>query len=390
MSRLLVKILLWFVLLLAAGVLAHFMVRYPGYVMVAWGEWMLEVTLWTALGAAVVVLLSCWLAIRLIRGANPVRLARRYKDRRDRRLARDETEHAVRAWLKGDDSAALEALNKVVQAGGSERLPRLLTLVPARESGDWEQRKAEVTRQDPELAVVARWLEAEQLWQSGDYPAFVELFDQAPELKEVRGLRHRYWQALLDNGQAEDALKLINQTPHLNPADRERWQLNAGLALVEQARQSQEQLSALKALPKSLRQHPTLVAAEVRCLAEHERMDEAFRQLKKNLDRQPADPLLVLLGELPFDTHKALGLAEQLEKKAESSPMLNWTLGQLCERESLWGKAHDYLEDAWRQMPSPRTGLALAAHYEHRQQSDRAVPIYKQLAQQRREEADGG
>lgn len=391
MSRLLLKVLLWFALLLLAGVLAHFMVRYPGYVMVAWGEWMLEVTLWTAVGALVVVLLLTWLVVRLLRGANPVRLARRYRDRRDRRLARNETERAVKAWLKGDDTTALSALEKVVNAGGSERLPRLLTLLPAREAGDWSERQAKVAEQDPELSVVGHSLRADQLWGQGDYAAFVEMFDQHPELKDVQGLRSRYWQALMKTGQAQAALKHINQTPHLNPGDRERWQLEAGLAVVDQAREaSPEQLAQLKSLPKQVRQHPRLVAAEVRCLAGHDKLDDAYRMLKKGLDRSPDEQLVVLLGELPFETSSALNLAEQLEKKAGTSAMLQWVLGQLCERASLWGKAQDYLQDAWRLAPSLRTGLALAAHYEHRQQQDRALMVYKQLAEQTQESRVNG
>lgn len=391
MSRLLFKVLLWFLLLLAAGVLAHFMVRYPGYVMIAWGNWMLEVTLWTAVGTGVAVFLITWLTVRIARGANPLRLVRRYRNLRDQKLARDETARAVKAWLQGDDGTALDALKKVVKAGGSERLPRLLTLLPARESGNWAERQTVVAEEDPELAVLGQSLKADQLWNLGDRTTFVAMFDQYPELKNVRGLRSRYWQALMSTGQAPVALKHINQTPHLNPAERERWQLEAGLALVDQARhESPEQLSLLKALPKHLRQHPRLVAAEVRCLVQHDKFDEAFKILKKALDRKLDDELVVLLAELPFDTHQALGLAEQLEKKNGASPLLLWTLGQLCERESLWGKAHDYLQEAWQQMPSRRTGLALASHHEHRQQQDRALSVYRQLADLTEEEPAHG
>lgn len=383
MSRMIWKILLWFVLLLAAGVLAHFMVRHPGYVMITWGRWMLEVTLWAALGALVVTLLLIWLAWRLTRGLNPVRLARQYRDRRDRRLARVETEKAVKAWLRGDEETTLSALDKVVQAGGSERLPRILTLLPAQHSGQWEERLARVREADPNLAVVGLALEADRHWQAGDRNTFLAHIDRHPELLEVRQLRDRYWRALIDGGRAEEALISVGATPALNPSDRERWQQQAGLALIEQCRDSdQPDWSRLKTIPRKIRHQPTLIAAEIRCLARHNRLDDAFKQLKKALDSQASDELIALLAELPFDANQALKLAEHLESRKHRSPTLSWALGVLCERHSLWGKAEDYLNDAWQQDARPATGLALARLYESRNQTDKAQAIYKSLAEQ--------
>lgn len=382
MSRLVLKLLLWFFLLLLAGVLAHFMVRYPGYVMVAWGQWMLEITLWTAVGAAVVVVLAIWLALRLLRGVNPVRLARHYRGRRDTRQARLQTERAVKAWLKGDEDTTLEALDKVAKTGGSERLPRILTLIPAQDSADWPERQAALAQADPELAVVGQALRANQLLRQGDADAFVELFEQEPELAEVKALRVEYWRALMARGQAGKALTQIARASGLNPADRERWQQQGGLALIHQAeRESPEQLAGLKSLPRKMRQHPDIVAAEVRCLASHDKLDEAFRLLKKHLEKDAHDSLVLLLSELPFETAPALKLAEQLEsRQSPPSPALSLALGELCEREALWGKAQDYLSEAWHQGATRRAGLALAAHFEQRQMTDRALAIYRELA----------
>ena len=382
MSRMIWKVLLWFVLLLAAGVLAHFMVRHPGYVMITWGNWMLEVTLWAALGALVVVLVVIWLVWRLTRELNPIRLARQYRDRRDRKLARVETEKAVKAWLQGNDDGALTALDKVIKAGGSERLPRILTLLPAQHSGQWEERLARVREADPDLAVVGHALEADQLWQTGEHSDFLDHIDRHPELLEVKQLRDRYWRALIDGGRAEETLISVGAAPALNPSDRERWQQEAGLALIEQCLDSdQPDFTRIKTIPRKIRQQPALIAAEVRCLARHEKRDDAFKLLKRTLDSRATDELVALLVEYPFDTAQALKLAEQLEGRHQRSATLSWVLGVLCERLSLWGKAEDYLNDAWQQDDRADIGLALARLHESRQQTDKAQAIYKTLAQ---------
>ncbi|WP_028671140.1 heme biosynthesis HemY N-terminal domain-containing protein [Saccharospirillum impatiens] len=381
MSRLLLKVLLWLVLVLAAGLLAHFMVRYPGYVMIAWGQWMVEITLWSAVGLFLVLLLVSWLAIKLLRGVNPVRLARQYRDRRDRKTARVATGQAVMAWLEGDDSAALSALHRVVKAGGSERLPRVLTLIPAQDSGDWPALVSEFKRTDPDLALVADVLTAERLVQSGDSAALLALWQQEPGLQRIRKLQPDYWRALMDQGQAGVALHAINKTPNLNPFDRVRWQQQVALQLIEQGCQtSVDALLPLKTLPKLIRQKADVVAAECRCLLMHGQVDNALKRLTKALEKAPAPVLLRCLLDEHLPGTRTLPLAEHLEKRHGPNPELMLTLGQLCEAQSLWGKAEDYLVEAWRTDPNRETGLALANFFEHRQQTDRALAQYRELA----------
>lgn len=381
MSRLLLKILVWLVLILAAGLLAHFMVRYPGYVMVAWGQWMVEITLWSAVGLFLVLFIVTWLAIKLLRGVNPVRLARQYRDRRDRKTARVATGQAVMAWLEGDDTGTLSALNRVVKAGGSERLPRVLTLVPGQDKGDWPERVSEFKQNDPDLALVADALTAEHLVQSGDSAALLALWQQQPGLQRIRRLQPDYWRALMDQGQAEVALHAINKAPNLNPSDRERWQQHVALQLIEQACQTSEaDLAPLKTLPKAIRQKADVVASECRCLLVHGQTDNAFKRLSKALEKAPAPVLLRCLLDERLPEARTLPLAEQLEKRHGPNPTLMLTLGQLCEAQSLWGKAEDYLVEAWRTDPNRDSGLALARFFEHRQQTDRALAQYRELA----------
>lgn len=381
MTRLLLKVLLWLVLILGAGLLAHFMVRYPGYVMIAWGQWMVEITLWSAVGLFLVLVLVSWLSIKLLRGVNPVRLARQYRDRRDRKTARVATGQAVLSWLEGDHSATLSALNRVVKAGGSERLPRVLTLIPDQDSGDWSARISEFKQTDPELALVADALTAERLVQSGDSAALLALWQQQPGLQRIRKLQPDYWRALMDRGQAEVALQAINKAPNLNPSDRERWQQQAALHLIEQACQtSVADLAPLKALPKAIRQKAEVVAAECRCLLVHDQTDDAFKRLSKALEKAPAPVLLRCLLDERLPASRTLPLAEQLEKRHGPNPTLVLTLGQLCEAQALWGKAEDYLVEAWRSDPNRESGLALARFFEHRQHTDRALAQYRELA----------
>lgn len=389
MSRLLIKLLLWFVLLLAAGTLAHFMVRHPGYVMITWGQWMLEITLWAALGSLVVLVLLAWLLIWALKVSNPLRWVRRYRTHRDQKVARIETAHAVTAWLQGHDEEAEAALLRVAKAGGSERLPNLLSLVAAQGTSHWQEKADQWRKQDPDLDWVADALQAERMAEAGDSAAFLAWLEQNPKLVTMRGLRQRYWQALLEEGEYEALLKAVKDAEAVNPDDRVRWQTRAAvqwlrseadIAIVER----------MKRIPKPLRADADIITEEVQGLHRQGDTELAFKRLKKALDQHPNDALIELLTILPFDTQQALLLAEQLEKRVEQpSASLLWTLGQLCEREALWGKAEDYLTAAWQQAPTDRIGLALAEHFERREQSHKALPIYKALASKGEIHANG-
>lgn len=379
MSRLLIRLLVWFVLLLAAGTLAHFMVRHPGYVMVTWGQWMLEVTLWAALGSVVVLVLLAWLLLWALKVSNPFRWVRRYRTHRDQKVARIETAHAVTAWLQGQDEEAEAALLRVAKAGGSERLPNLLSLVAAQGTSHWQEKADQWRQQDPDLGWVADALHAERLAEAGNHAAFLAWLEEHPRLSAMRGLRQRYWQALLEEEQCEPLLKALKGSEAVNPDDRVQWQTRASVQLLR-SEGDVSIVERMKQVPKALKTDPVIMAEEVKGLLRQGDSDLAFKRLKKALDKHPHDLLVELLATLPFETQRALSLAEQLEKRAEQpSASLLWTLGQLCEREALWGKAEDYLTAAWQQAPTKRIGLALAEHFERRDQAQKAYPIYKTL-----------
>lgn len=380
MSRLLIKLLLWFVLLLAAGVLAHFMVRHPGYVMIAWGQWMMEITLWAAIGSLVVLVLLTWLLLWSLKVSNPLRWVRRYRTHRDQKVARLETAHAVTAWLQGQDEEAEAALLRVAKAGGSERLPNLLSLVAAQGTSHWQEKADQWRQQDQDLAWVADALQAERLAEASDNAALLGWLEQHPNISTLRGLRQRYWQALLEAGDCATLLKALKAAEAVNPDDRVQWQTRAAVQWLRSEADTPI-VERMKQIPKPLRTEPAVIAEEVQGLHRQGDTELAFKRLKKALDQHPYDALIELLATLPFETQQALSLAEQMEKRVEQpSASLLWTLGQLCEREALWGKAEDYLTAAWQQAPTDRIGLALAGHFEQREQSQKAYPIYKALA----------
>lgn len=130
---------------------------------------------------------------------------------------------------------------------------------------------------------------------------------------------------------------------------------------LEQATISWQEAQKLwEKLPKPVRyQDPILVAfANILCEKAPPLVAEPF--IRKNLDRHWQDALAELYSrvELP-DLKQQLIRAEKWLPKHADSPGLLFTLGVLCEKLTLWGKAQSYFEESLQLKPLPQTHAKL-------------------------------
>ena len=114
-------------------------------------------------------------------------------------------------------------------------------------------------------------------------------------------------------------------------------------------------------LPRRARDSTALLTQlSARLLAE-QRHTLAEKLLRERLDSHWDDALLPLYARMQLaDAAKQLNHAESwLADHSGSAPLL-LTLGQLCLRCQLWGKARAYIESSFGMQESPAAALALA------------------------------
>jgi len=356
-----IRLFLLALLALALGaVLALSLVSDPGYVLVAFRGYTLELTLATGVLSLLLALLLLLCVLWLLRLGNPLGLFRRDTWRRLLRT-RDATRasaEGLHLLLLGQWQEAYRLLVANAESGGSPAFNYVAAALAAFRRGDrigwnWCLEQAEKkghmpvqglnslralleasSGQGEEARVILHTLQRlapgqpfvlEQLrdlaLQSGDWTTLAGLL---PDLE-----RHKV-------GAAAD-LQVLAERVH-------------GQALQRAAAEGLQGLQQYwQALPKPLRQDAVLVAVYaqqlLRCGAESEAASLLLQQLKLGWNEQ----LIGLLGYIGgSDPRQQLQVLEQWLPRQPGNPVLLLSLGRASLRNQLWGKAREYFESALR------------------------------------------
>jgi HemY protein len=380
MTRLMGWIVILAVLLLLGGTLAQMMIADAGVIMIAWHGWLIETTFWSGLALIISLLIAILGFVALWRKLGPNQMLSRYRLRRDQKAAKKETAIAITSWLGGDDDRALTALQRVADAGGSDRLPQAIALAIGLTHGEWPERYAAFVAGDPELKLFAQTLQAERCWQAKDYGAFVTLLQAHSDLAQVSWLRERFWQALYEQAHYAALLTGVNEAAHIQPQLREHWLIKTVTAALQQAQGDETALvTILKPLAKAQRNLPDILVAEIGYLASIGQHANAFKRAKNLLERPGQSERSALLIDLQIANLDKLSWLEN-HTPVTCGPIFCRTLGLVNLQQQLWGSAQSWLEQGWQQQDR-QSGLKLAELFEQRNMTDQAQRIYKQLAQ---------
>lgn len=379
MTRLMLWILITAVTFLLGGALAQMMVKDSGVMMLTWNGWLVETTFWTGLGLILTAIVFGIVLLALLRKLAPTRLLSNLRNRRDQKVAKKETAAAIDHWLHGSDDRALSSLQKVIQAGGSDRLPSAVSLVLGLQHSDWPERYGQLVSDDPELKTYADAMQAWRMIQNKQADALIGLMDAQFSLRQVPWLREHYWQALIDAGQSATLLKLVNEAAGLQPDIREQWlQMAAKAALKQSAGEPGQATKLLKPLSRQQKSLPGIIRAEIDYLCSVGDYAQAFRRAKALLQRPDQAENADVLLDIQVENSEKLTFVEQ-HTPAQAGPVFSRVSGLLNYRQQLWGNAQSWLEQGWKQ-GDIAAGLALAELFETRQMHAQAAKLYRDLA----------
>ena len=378
MSRLILWIIGLAVTLILGGVLAQMMIKDAGVIMLTWNGWQVEMTFWSGIGGVILTILILLFLSAVFRKLAPTRWLSNYRNRRDQKVAKKETAIAISSWLKGADDRSISALQKVIDAGGSARLPAAISLAIGMDHGDWMARYADFIQTDPELTLFADALQAERLWQAGKTDEFIQWMQDRFELKQVTWLRNRYWQGLLATN-AQALVEVVNEAANIQPDLRQQWLIKAVTAALEQAHgQAEMGARVLKALSKQQKNVPQIMVAQIRYLASIAQHDQAFKRFKQLLSQPHQHEQAYLLLEIGVENNLKLSAIESLQLP-NPGPVFCRTAGVLNLHQQLWGNAQSWLEQAWKAGDKP-AAVHLAQLFEQRKMNDQATRLYRELA----------
>lgn len=361
MKRVFLAILI--ALLLAAGLVAG--IQYdPGYILIAFGDYTLETSFWVGVLAYLLLVgggfgLLALLSRSLRAGGAVSRLVTHRRQRRSQR----KTIQGLIAFIEGNMARA----RRLLLAGAENtEAPLLNYLMAARAShnlGDEQQTRRYLSRAERSTSgasIAVELTQAELLLESGNleeslatltrarrnaarHPSVLKLLKAVyvglrdwknlmallPDLEKHRlfseqELRSLYLQAAL--GQLAD---IVDRQPEDKRRDElRRWWQN---------------------LPREVSRNSTVVAHYVEALMAAGDHAGAEKELRRQLRREWQRRLVELYGlvEGP-DAGRQLLIAEGWLRERNNDAALLLTLGRLCLRNQLWGKAREYFESSYR------------------------------------------
>lgn len=378
------------VVLLCALAVALFAYHDPGYVMVHYRGWVVEsslaLALLTLLGAAVLL----YQLIRLT--GNLLRLPRRLRDWRRRHAARRAQSALVRGFLDlsaGRYQRAEQRLSKYAGYGDTAAVLNYLGAARAAQAQGADERRdryLELAREctagaEPAVALTR----AELLLERGQYGAalidLTRLQAEQPKNTVLLNLLLRLYHETRDWEHLLELLPVLRKQHAIDAARAERLEMQAwrGLLAGSGGKGAEQALNGIwQRVPKELAYRSELVRAYVQRLIECGAPDQAEAVLYRGAARQWSPELVYLYGLVDgSQPDRQLRRAEEWLAGHETDPTLLLTVGRLCRRNALWGKARQYLESCIRSGGSYEAFNELAGVLEKMGERETALVYYR-------------
>lgn len=386
MKRLFLAILLT---LLLAALLVSAMTYDPGYILITYGLYTVETTVWV--GVAILLawlVLSYLLAALLQRAAGRSGAFGRRRRQRQQQRAQADAARGLTALAEGHPTDARKWLLRAADRSAQPLVPLLLAARATAAGGRLDEAVAltQRARQAEPTAEAAALLEEAALALAADRldlagAALQRLREQGGHQPRLLALqaelyeRRADWEAL---GALLPELRREQVLPAaaLTRLERLTWagQLRSAAAAADATRLRE----LWRGLPKGAERDSELLAHYASGLAATGDGAGAAHLLAAQIRRDWDPALITLYGRVDGDAAKQLANVEQWLAERPTDPVLLLAAGRLAQRNQLWGKARSYLESALVQTPTPVVYAELAQLLAQLGESDASAALYRQ------------
>ena len=340
--------------------------------------------------AALLLFAFVYVIVRVLGGL--IRLPKsinRWSVHRRHRRSEKYLSQGILAMLEGDWRAAEQSFQR---GAGDSRLPLVNYLAAARaaqHAGAIQRRDhyLRLAHEDNPQAVLAVGLTQAklQLSQRQTEEAYATLKHLAPDHAGQDQVNALLLEAATALREWPEALRLLNdpKCKKILPADQlKAKQLAVYAGCLREAGESHDRTRLDKEwadIPRKLTEEAKLIETYVRARLNFTDVSDCELLLRKTLKKKWNKSLSCLYGLVTGNNIvKQIQFAERMLVTHPDDAVLLLTLGRLCKRNSLWGKALTYLEDSLAVQPSAEAYQELALLLE--QQGDHiAASTYFQL-----------
>lgn len=392
--------LIIFLLLLVASVwIGLEVLRHPGFLLIVYQPWMVQMPIWFALLSFVIFFILFYLIIDSIDriGFLWFRLKNWLHIRREHK-SYSKTQQGLSALIEGRWKKAERLLLDGVNQSIDPLINYLAAARAAQELSAFDRRDRYIQRAyevapKANLAIGLTKAELElkqdQLEQAS--ATLNRLRQDSPRHPRVLRLLEKVYVRLADWKNLQGLIPSMRKAKVLTAVEYELFEKNIYCEILRHS--SDKRLSDVRVIwndiPRHIKKNPDVVCAYVTQLSRHvpvtgtETTHEMEELIRKTLKTSWQPELVKIYSTLTF-THlnRQLVIAGAWLKLYGPKPELLLLLGKLCVRVQLWGKAKDYFAKCLEQGPNAEASLEYGNLLEKLNEPEEALQKYKEgLAQ---------
>jgi len=363
----------------------------PGYVLLSYQTWTIEMPLWFTAIALIFSFIILYFLARLLRHVSdlPARL-RAWSKRRRERSVQHFTHQGLLALAAGKWTAAEKKLLKAARHNAAAWMNYIGAARAAYEQGDSEKRDrylqhAVMATTEAEVAVGLEQaqvqIEQQQLEQA--LATLQRLHQIVPKQNYILRLLLQVCASLKDWQMILELLPKARKQQALPETKLSQLEIQAYQGLLNKLVQQKEvDIETIKEkwqqIPRALRNHDQLLHVYAQILIARKEYEEAEQLIRHYLKRLWSEDLAYDYGLFTTeDPDDQLAYAEKWLPGHENNAALLLTLGRLCLANQLWGKARSYLETSLSIEPRAETYLELAKLAEQLNEKQSAYDAYR-------------
>jgi HemY protein len=344
-------------LLLGVGLVAMIESE-PGYLLIAFGDYTVESSLWVGLLLIAVLVLVLYAVVgtiaRLLASPGSVRF---WATGRQRRQAARLTNRGLISYIEGDWRKSRRALQRGAKHSASPVFNHLMAARASFQLDDPEQMRSDLEaalREDVQSAVAVDLTQAELALQGGKFDRALTCLERVAQRSNSPQVSRLRCKALLGLGDWEglaELLPVLRRQGALPDKELARLERECHLRLLEGAALDlgEDTVAALKLtwrrVPPALQQDEALLHRYVELLEKVGAGDDAAKLITRTLKKRWDPALVNRYGRLALPkSRRQLTQAEQWLGKHGDDPELFLCLGRLAARQQDWQRARQYFE----------------------------------------------
>jgi HemY protein len=339
----------------------------PGFAFFSWKQWSAQMPLWFAVLALIIIFYLGYLIINLLNGVDfSVYRWKNWRQYRRKYQSYSKTNRGLVELIEGNWPQAEYLVLAGISQSDAPLINYLAAAKAANERGEYEKRDAFLRKAQeiaPHSTVAIGLTQANLQMSHGEieqaHATLNHLRAIAPKQKAVLKMLERVYVHLADWQALLNLLPTLRKQKMLTPDDAVNFEKRIyGEMLNNPINNSETDIQrSWEVIPKKMRLDPAVLASYVKQMLRYPHHAEELETLlasaiKKNWDTE----LVKLYGLVPAaDPVKQLAKAEKWLHENPNNPVLLLTLGRLCMRCQLWGKAKSYLESSLKLTPFTET-----------------------------------